>query len=275
MNNSIEIIIVLYKCTLDQSTTYISLQKQLKKLYIDYEVVLFNNDKSQKIEDNKFIVVNSQENVKLTGAYNFALERAVLNGKNWILLLDQDTIIPDNYFEELQKLFIGNYPTDLVAIVPVLESEGRILSPKKITSNMRLESDLNETGYTTKRINAVNSMSLLSVSFIESIGGFSKAYSFDFLDQWYYNQIYEHHKLVYILPLATKHDSSFVNLEKNGSLNRYKEFLAVENKFIHNDLGWTKYIFYKIKLVLRSLKQFLTFRNKKYALVTLLYIFKR
>lgn len=274
MNNSIEIIIVLYQCTLDKSITYLSLQNQLKNINLDYDVVLFNNDKSQIIDDPKFIVVNSQENVKLTGAYNFALDRAIKNGKNWILLLDQDTIIPDNYFEELQKLLMSDYSTDLVAIMPILESDGRIMSPKKISSNMRFESDLNATGYTRKRINAVNSMSLLSVSFIESINGFSKDYSFDLLDQWYYNQIYKHHKLVYILPVTTKHDSSFVNLEKNVSVTRYKEFLQVENRFICNELGWVKYIFYKIKLVFRSLKQFLKFKNKKYAFVTLLSFFR-
>jgi hypothetical protein len=234
---------------------------------------LFNNDKSQKIEDPRFIVVNSSINQKLSGAYNFALERAVKNGKKWILLLDQDTVIPDNYFEELQKLLISDYSSDLVAIVPILESEGRILSPKKISSNMRFESDVNETGYTRKRINAVNSMSLLNVSFIQTIGGFCIDYSFDLLDQWYYNLIYKHKKLVYILTVNSKHDSSFVNLE-NVSVNRYKEFLKVESTFIHNDLGWVKYIFYKLKLVVRCVKQFVKFENKKYSIVTLLSIFK-
>jgi hypothetical protein len=182
-------------------------------------------------------------------------------------------VIPENYFEELQKIFMSDYSSDLVAIVPILESEGRILSPKRISPNMRFESDVNETGYTRKRINAVNSMSLLNVNFIETIGGFCKDYSFDLLDQWYYNLIYKHKKLVYILPVTTKHDSSFVNLE-NVSVNRYKEFLKVESTFIRKDLGWVKYIFYKLKLVLRSVRQFVKFENKKYSFVTLLSIFK-
>jgi hypothetical protein len=273
MDNSIEIVIVLYQCSLNRSITFLSLQDKLEKISVEYEIIIYNNDKNQKIEDPGYLIVNSEENQKLSGAYNFALERAVKNGKKWILLLDQDTVIPENYFEELQKLLISDYSSDLVAIVPILESEGRILSPKKISSNMRFESDINETGYTRKRINAVNSMSLLNVNFIETIGGFCKDYSFDLLDQWYYNLIYKHKKLVYILPVTSKHDSSFANIE-NVSVNRYKEFLNVESTFIRNDLGCGKYIFYKLKLVLRSVKQFVKFKNKKYSIVTLLSIFK-
>jgi GT2 family glycosyltransferase len=274
MNNSIEIIIVIYQCSLETSITFLSLQNQIRKLYIEYEIVLFNNDNTQKIENSKFIVVNSSENQKLAGAYNFALDRAVKNGKNWILLLDQDTVIPDHYFDELQKFLMSDYSSDLAAIVPILESEGRIISPKRISSFMRFESDLNESGYSRKRINAVNSMSLVNVNFIESIGGFCKDYSFDFLDQWYYNQIFKHKKLVYILPVTTNHESSFVNLEKNVSVKRYEEFLHIENTFIRKELGWIMHLFYKSKLILRGLKQLIKFKNKRYSIVTLLAVFK-
>jgi len=274
MNNSIEIIIVLYHCSLIESVTFQSIKMKLNRLYINYELVLYNNDNTQKIEDSRFIIVNSENNQKLAGAYNFALDRAIKNGKKWILLLDQDTVIPENYFDELQKLLETDYSSDLVAIVPTLVSEGRVLSPKKISSNMRFESDIKEIGYIQKRINAVNSMSLLNVNFIKSIGGFSENYSFDMLDQWYFNQIYKYRKFIYILPVITKHDSSFVNLEKNVSVVRYKEFLQAESSFISNELRWIKYIFYKLKLLIRSIKQFIRFKNKKYSIATLSSIFK-
>ncbi|MDO9154723.1 MAG: hypothetical protein Q7U47_13640, partial [Paludibacter sp.] len=98
MHNSIEIVIVLYQCSLDKSITFLSLKEQLDNISIDYELIIYNNDIHQKIEDTKFLVENSEENKKLEGAYNFALDRAIKNGKNLILLLDQDTVIPGNYF---------------------------------------------------------------------------------------------------------------------------------------------------------------------------------
>lgn len=274
MNISLEIVIVLYQCSLDESITFRTLNKQLGKTTIDYELVLYNNDVNQKIEAAGCLIVNSEENKKLEGAYNFALERALETGKSWILLLDQDTEIPDNYFNELEKLFSDNYSPDLVAVVPKLISEGEIISPVQVTHLMRFEHGINSNGFTNKRINALNSLSLLNVEFIKSIGGFSKDFPFDLHDHWCYNKIYKNKKKVYILDIATEHSSSFNNFEKNVSVTRYKEFLSTEDRFIRSEIGLPVYFFYKIKLLLRSIKQLINYKNKEFSLVTLAAVFK-
>ena len=274
MNISLEIVIVLYQYSLDESITFKTLNKQLGKTTIDYELVLYNNDVNQKIEAAGCLIVNSEENKKLEGAYNFALERALETGKSWILLLDQDTEIPDNYFNELEKLFSDNYSPDLVAVVPKLISEGKIISPVQVTHLMRFERGINSNGYTNKRINALNSLSLLNVEFIKSIGGFSKDFPFDLHDHWCYNKIYKNKKKVYILDIATEHSSSFNNFEENVSVSRYKEFLSTEDRFIRSEIGLPVYFFYKIKLLLRSIKQLINYKNKEFSLVTLAAVFK-
>lgn len=274
MNISLEIVIVLYQYSLDESITFKTLNKQLGKTTIDYELVLYNNDVNQKIEAAGCLIVNSEENKKLEGAYNFALERALETGKSWILLLDQDTEIPDNYFNELEKLFSDNYSPDLVAVVPKLISEGEIISPVQVTHLMRFERGINSNGYNNKRINALNSLSLLNVEFIKSIGGFSKDFPFDLHDHWCYNKIYKNKKKVYILDITTEHSSSFNNFEENVSVSRYKEFLSTEDRFIRSEIGMPVYFFYKIKLLLRSIKQLINYKNKEFSLVTLAAVFK-
>ncbi len=274
MSNSIEIVIVLYQCSLDKSVTFISLKEQLNKTAIDYELIIYNNDVNQKIEYPEFIIVNSEENKKLEGAYNFALERALKNGKNWVLLLDQDTVIPNNYFQAVENLFSTGYSTDLVAVVPKLVSNGKVISPVYITALMRFERELNKTGYTKERINAFNSMSLFNVQFIKSLGGFNKDYPFDFHDLWCYNQIFKYKKSVYILDIKTEHESSFIKFEENVSALRYKNFLNIENNFIRYEIGLAAYFFYKIKILLRSIKQFIHYKNKNFALITLSSFFK-
>ncbi|VBB46864.1 Glycosyl transferase family 2 [uncultured Paludibacter sp.] len=275
MNNSIEIVIVLYQCSLEESVTFRTLNKQLDKITVDYEIVIYNNDKNTKIENSCFLIVNSEENKKLEGAYNFALEKAIKNGKSWILLLDQDTLIPENYFKELENLFSQDISSDLAVIVPKLTSNNKVISPVSVSSLMRFEREINSTGYTNKRINALNSLSLFSVQFINSIGGFSKEYPFDMHDHWCYNQIFKHQKEVYILNISAEHNSSFLNLEENVSINRYKEFLKAESKFIRNELGVFKYMCHKIKLIGRSIKQMAKNKDKRYAGATLKYVFFR
>lgn len=274
MKNSIEIVLVLYQCLLEESVTFRSLTEQIQKTTVDYELVIYNNDSNQTITYPKHLVVNSKENVKLPGAYNFALQRAIESGKEWILLLDQDTEIPEDYFPGLDKLFATDASGNLAAVVPVLVSGDKVVSPKLITPNMRFERDLEQTGYTDKRLNAFNSMSLFRVEFIKSIGGFNTDYPLDYHDHWCYHQLYKHKKLVYILDVKANHDSSFVQLEDNISMDRYKEFLATENRFIRNEIGMPVFLFYKIKLILRSLKQILNFKNKKYALITFSSLFR-
>lgn len=275
MNNSLEIVIVLYQCSLDDSISYSTLIKQLDTTILDYELVIFNNDSKRKIESAEYCVVNSEENKKLEGAYNFALARATKNGKNWVLLLDQDTVVPDNYFNVLEQLFSTTFPADLVAVVPTLVSNNKIISPVKVSSLMRFESELNITGYTNERINALNSLSLFNVPFINSIGGFSKEYPFDMHDHWCYNQVYKHQKLVYVLDLVGEHNSSFVDFEQNVSVSRYKEFLDIQRKFVRDDLSFAVYFFYKIKLLMRGFMQLIKYKNKKFGLVTLTSFFKR
>jgi GT2 family glycosyltransferase len=275
MENSIEIVLVLYHCSLEDSATFSTLVEPLNKTVLDYELILYNNDRLQKIESTQYFVVNSEENMKLSGAYNFALERAKINGKSWILLLDQDTEIPENYFRELEKLFSEAIPTDLAAVVPKLESNGKQISPVHVSSRMRIERELKNTGYTDCRMNALNSLSLFRTDFINSMGGFSKEYPFDMLDHWCYNQIHKHKQLVYVLDVVGKHNASFADFEKNVSVARYQEFLEVQTKFIRKELGIWNYLFYKAKLLIRGFSQLLKYKNKKFAEITFKSIFKR
>jgi GT2 family glycosyltransferase len=221
------------------------------------------------------LVVNSNENKKLEGAYNFALGKATQSGRDWILLLDQDTVIPENYFNELEQLFSEHIQPDLAAIVPKLVSNNKIISPVRVSSLMRFESEINIIGYTKKRINALNSLSLFNVQFINSIGGFSKDYPFDMHDHWCYNQIYKHQKSVFIMNVIGEHNSSFVDFENNVSDSRYREFLDIQRKFTRNELSCYVYLFYKIKLLLRGTMQLIKYKNKKFALITLSSIFKK
>ena len=77
MNHSVEIVIVLYKCPLEESISFASFLQLRENIKLDVELILFNNDSELLIEDERFIVVNSVENVKVAGAYNFALKRAM------------------------------------------------------------------------------------------------------------------------------------------------------------------------------------------------------
>ena len=274
MKCSLEIIIVLYRCTLEESRAFNSLQEELKSAEIDYELVIFNNDNQQQIIDEKYVVVNSEENKKLAYAYNFALKRAVENGYKWLLLLDQDTSVPKGYFNRLQDFLKSGYPENLAAVVPVLKSGDVVLSPKVVSSRLRIESEAKPNEY-GRWITAINSMSLMNVGFFNSIGGFSSKYELDMLDRWSYNQIMKLNRLVYVLDVNSNHELSFLDFEKNVTPERYSDFMKMENRFSTDEMDLLYLVFYKVKLILKGLKQFVKYKNKEYSKITFSYIFKK
>lgn len=95
---------------------------------------------------------------------------------------------PKGYFNRLQDFLKNGYPENLAAVVPVLKSGDVVLSPKVVSSRLRIESEAKPNEY-GRWITAINSMSLMNVGFFDSIGGFSNKYELDMLDRWSYNQI--------------------------------------------------------------------------------------
>ncbi len=268
---SIEIIIVLYRCTLAESNTFKSLSPILERLNIDYELIIYNNDPSINIvSSNNYIVVNATSNGMLAQAYNFAFQRAKKCNKKWLLLFDQDTIVSQDYFSVLTKQLSSITNNDIVSLVPFLKQNNKTLSPEITNRNIWIQKPVEEYGiYQHCRISAFNSLSLINIDFLEYIGGFNDKYPLDMLDHWLYSQIYKHKKQVLVLPVVISHDLSLLDYKKNISKVRHSIFLDAEKQFVKEELTLTHYLSYKIRLLIRFLKQMITVRDIEYSKITL------
>jgi len=105
--NEIFFVLVLYKHSIEDSKTIITLNSQVPK-----DTFLFVYDNSPKIqyEKNSFLYGNFRvsyfhdvDNRGLSYAYNYALKKANKLGFSWLLLLDQDTTFTDQYISSLKK----------------------------------------------------------------------------------------------------------------------------------------------------------------------------
>jgi len=273
MNNSaadkILILIVLYKKSIEESVSYRTLKECIKSQDIRYNLIIYNNSPEYGLtESEDAIVINSDHNGRLTSAYNYARKFALTEGYQWLLLLDQDSELSDDYFSCLSEFLQSMTDDSIVAVVPKLVDGKQVLSPRRISSVGWWENTLRHTGIQRGRVVAFNSLSLLSVNFIQSIGGFSDKYPLDMLDHWYYNQIYLQRKKVYVLDCIINHNLSFQNYEREVDLGRHTEFLEAERLFV-KELGLRYYVGYKVKLFLRAIKQYLIFGDKRYATITL------
>ena len=115
--NKILIIIVLYKSNLEQSLTYNSLKDNAKWLKIPYEILIFNNSKSIEVpESRQYKVYNSDENKKLSGAYNFGLNHANVTEAEWMLLLDQDTELTREFLIAVSSNLQTNFNPNIAGL---------------------------------------------------------------------------------------------------------------------------------------------------------------
>ncbi len=268
---SIEIIVVLYGCKPEQSRTLCTLTRFIDELPIDYELIIYNNDLSQKVIHNSYHVVNADGNDMLAKAYNYALQRADNRGSKWLLLLDQDSSIDRKYFETLIGFMSNDDNNDYATVVPLLSHNGRIVSPESIHPILWQTKPIIQEGVYSGNITAFNSLSLVNVPFALSIGGYGTDYPLDMLDHWFYRQIARHKKQVYVLPISVEHRLSLI--DNSMSIERYKGFIAAERKFVRNELTLLHYFSYKIRLLIRLVKQFVKNRDKQRAKIAVKSLF--
>lgn len=270
--NTFLTVIVLHETSLDRCLTYNTLLL-LEKIKFTSDLIIYNNSHEIIIPQSKnHIVINAETNEMLSGAYNFALNHANKNNYDWLLLLDQDTELTDDYFEKLYRFLSDNQDKNIVAAVPFLRNKSKIISPNKLYFNF-LRKNTVKYGINSGHIVALNSLSLLRTDFMNAIGGFSSEFPLDMLDYWYYLQFYKHKKKIYVLDTALKHNLSIYNYDENITEERYAQLLNAERKYI-NEFGKTELIIYKFHLVFRFLKQIITIKNKRFAYRTIKSILK-
>lgn len=270
----ITMVVVIYKQVPEESKTFLTLKHMLfsKKAYWeDFELILYDNS----LEKNDISLINYEginisyfhdpRNLGIANAYNFALSQAKKNGSKWLLLLDHDTEITNEYVDKIFNL--SKMPSDVVAIVPKINCENTMISPVFSHSLRPLAGERPASGIQKNPVMAINSGALIQVDFLSKINGFNQNFPLDYLDHWLFNEIYEKGFKVWLLDVILEHELSVMDYSRI-SLNRYKSILDSEMNFYKNykkDL----YSSYRAQLAKRLLKQLLTVKNKKIAMYTL------
>src|SRR5580704_4163787 len=135
--SSILTVIVLYKCELSQSQSVSSLFQILNEnpeWAKHFSLVLYDNSpqpqKHTLSTDFPIHYVHDPSNGGLAPAYNFALDRAESEEREWLLLLDQDTSLTPEFISELVETTRALHSrSEVAAIVPKLVGHGKIDSP--------------------------------------------------------------------------------------------------------------------------------------------------
>lgn len=113
----------------------------IKKYKSRLNIIIFDNSESdygnrKYCKENKIKYYTLNKNIGLSRAYNYVLEKIRINNNDYLLILDDDTILNDEYIDEvLRKVHESKF--DL--LLPVVKSNERIISPSKIIFGCRVK----------------------------------------------------------------------------------------------------------------------------------------
>lgn len=263
----IVVVIVLYQQRFSQSPSFDLLMKAVKEKKI--QLVVYDNSPVKQLEplleqDKDISYYHDPSNPGLATAYNYALNHAQQNIR-YFVTLDHDSQLTATYFDTLLRI---DWTDELVAAVPLVYAGSNQISPVFADRyiNRQVEK-VDRSQLSQRRIMAINSGAVFSIKFLKEIGGFNLDFPLDFLDHWLFWTIYQFKKTVFILPEKMEHDLSVLDYQK-VSVTRYQSILKAEKTFYQN---YDKEMLprHRKQLLLRTVKQFLTVRNRKIWRLTL------
>lgn len=267
MNNSPKLLIVtvLYKCSLSNSATLVSLAEQKlppgRACYL-----LYDNSPAPAYPKllPHWLYVSDPSNGGLSRAYNCALAEARRQRCAWLLLLDQDSTLSQDFLDCLLMAIDTQETDDVVAVAPRVKMGNRQLSPLK-PGILRTRPIEVQNAVVQGWLLGVNSGLAVKAEFIDSIGGFSHEFWLDYLDHWLFRKIYESGQKVFVSSSTIQHNLSVTNLNEGMTIDRYQNILDAEIYFTNHHLEKSWQLALPFRFVARSIKHLFRTRNRMFS----------
>ncbi len=182
------------------------------------------------------------ENGGLAEAYNYATEVAVRDGCAWLLVLDQDSALPVDFFHKLCPALRFASSLDFVAAVAPSIScgDGRITSPwgePKYGLRPRRFPD-GFIGISPQAVYAANSACTFKVSALQVVNGFDPHFPLWSSDLFMFHRLHQRDFRILVAGhIHVEHEVSILDLQARSSPARYEDMLAAEEAFYDQCMG--------------------------------------
>lgn len=225
------IVLVLYKCKLSESASFISISKSLKENRIKADVLIWDNSpKPQNLlgidKDvwNYVKYVHCPENEGVSKAYNTGASIAVTLGNEWLILLDQDTKFNINYFEKLITLTSLNESYELIAPLIKLKN-GTNFSPFRYMHKRGFEAKLTPNkSYPLSVYAIINSGMVINTKAFIVSGGYNERVKLDFADTQFIENFRKFYPEFFLLDTLVIQDFSNDEKDVNKLMKRFEMY---------------------------------------------------
>ena len=265
---TVTVVIVLYRMEFAQSPAFQSVMKARARFDVDPgsgRVLVLLWDNSPNPEEHRDLPENvhyfpDKSNTGLATAYNRAIEWASLNESEWLLTVDQDTAIPNDFFVRMAVAARESMRyAGVAAIVPQIAANAKPLSPNYFQFGAIPR--WYRTGYTgvpSEPVFAFNSGAMLKVAALKQVGGYDPRFWLDDSDAMIFSELHEHGKRVYVAgDIQVEHEFSMKDMQNRMSPERYRNALFAETAFWDLRMNWAAGWERTLRLALRLVKHWM------------------
>jgi GT2 family glycosyltransferase len=258
------IVIVLYNQKIADSASFKSLLLSLESVSIHPSLLLYDNSAvPQPVFNVPNIAVTYHHNPQNGGvgeAYNYAAKKALEQRTEWLMLLDQDTVIDQLFFQKLVAAINNNI--DLKLLAPIVKSNARedyVISPCRLFLYRGFREKNVRAGIQSfKNRIIINSGAVINVAAFFEAGGYNPAIKLDFSDTEFFYRFSKLHRQFFLLDSTFTHDLSVATSNKESLLLRHNYYVAGASHFART---WGQYISLLIVTFHRSLVLSWRFKN--------------
>ena len=211
-------------------------------------------------------------NSGLSTAYNHAATIATAEGFDWLLTLDQDTALPEDFLAAMtahaQRF---RHDPRVAAVAPHIVDGGRHISPLQFFAGFlpqQLPADF--SGLAPRHSSAINSGTLLRLSALAQVGGYDLRFPLNNSDSSLFFRLdAAGFRLAVAGEVRVQHELAIMNRQDRMSLERYGSLLADERACWDLHMGVLGRTERGARLALRVVKDLLQGRNQAFRTPTL------
>jgi GT2 family glycosyltransferase len=246
LTNKILITLVTYKQSYINTVAYQSITRNVEQLKnIEMSLFIYDNSPYSSEAPNLLginqIYRHDATNPGVSKAYNCGFQYAKELGYDWVILMDQDTILTNSGLNEYLKS-INNFP-DILIHAPILKSGETIISPSLYKFRRgfpikTIEPGIKQLG----KISPLNSGMCINAKVFNEMGVYNEKIRLDFSDFDFIRRVAGKVKRFVLMPVVFSHSLSSEDETFESAAMRYKFYCngayhSIINSFDNYILG--------------------------------------
>ena len=238
-------VLVIYNKNIKDSISYKMLQKQqIPVIVCDNSTTFEKNEQIVKDDQNVYLSMNGNQG--LSKAYNRALDwmfHQEISTDDYIVLFDDDTEIPDDFFTKMENVISQNHPDILL---PVVKDDVGILSPCRIQNGKvsRL-SDIDDSSY--DQITAINTGMTIRLSLFKDYR-YDEHFFLDYIDHHFLSDMKKKRVSIEVVDTFIQQQLSIWSDDSQKAFDRLILFKKDIFHFYKDDTITAHYILWKRKI---------------------------